>query len=690
MSTRRIALTVLLASLLVAPVANAAPDWAPAVTFPVPSNAYGGLFEARYQTGGVATETFLEVQSLSPLQTVLHLGAVGPGGGYADQLTVSSGAETVPTGAQIAVAPNGAAVATWTELVGTNVATSPYRYRATYRPAGSGVWEAPTTLATDTERNESIYSYLTPVIGPDGTAAVGVQHIASKEKGAGKGQPLYRVDVAIHPAGGAWQAPVRISPESVSGESLALGLDNHGDLTAAYTLRISEAPIMTDDRVTAIVRRLPSSTKVWGPEEDITGSEITHSVYALHLGENEAGDAVLTYQYGEVSKAFDVWGVTRQGPNGSWTTPTQLVTGSSGPADAGVAPDGKAYILYWFQGNSSAESCEGVLRGPTGGTFSPQRCVSPPNQDTFSGSIAFLGNDAYFAWTGNVPGEQKNATVQGSRWVDSASLPEVARNLDLPGLPYGSPTLVNDQQGSVVAFFTNATNQTRAAAYDAGPPIALAAGVPASATVGQQVAFTSTFVDLWSGLGAGQPTWSFGDGTPAVGGANVTHAFSAPGSYTVTLTASDAFGNTTSSTYPIAIGASAGPSDTKPPVVTLSMPACSKKLSKKACKRRQASHSAWQTLTGQVTDPSPSSGIANVQVAMYSTKGKHVEGLTGSHFRKTTKAKARKAFATAKLNGSHWSLKLPKLNAGRYTILVRATDRAGHVSATISKTLTLK
>jgi PKD repeat protein len=300
-----------------------------------------------------------------------------------------------------------------------------------------------------------------------------------------------------------------------------------------------------------------------------------------------------------------------------------------------------------------------------------------------------LGNDAYFAWTGNVPGEQKNATVQGARWVDSASLPEVARNLDLPGLEYGSPTLVNDQQGSVVAFFTNGANQMRAVAYDAGPPIALATNAPATATVGEPVAFTSTFVDLWSGLGAGQPTWSFGDGTPTVGSANVTHTFSAPGSYTVTLTASDAFGNTTSNTYPIAIGASAGPSDTKPPVVTLSMPACSKKMSKRACKRRQASRRAWQTLTGRVTDPSPSSGIAGVQIAIYLTKGKHIEGLTGGRFRKTTKTKARKAFATAKLNGSHWSLKLPKLKTGRYTILVRATDRAGHVSATVSKTLQL-
>lgn len=688
MPSRRVVLIAVLALLLVPTTASAAPDWTSAVTFPVPGLAYGGQAEVLYQNGGIANEAFLQVESFTPLQTTLHVGVVPPGGAYTDQLTIPSSPEAIPASALIAVAPNGAAVVTWTELTGPTLG-SPLRYRAAYRPAGSASWEAPFTIATDSEYNEEIYSYLTPVIGTDGTATVGLQHVAAGEKGGGsQKQPVSRLDIAIHPAGGGWQTPTRISPVSVSAESLALSLDAQGDLTAAYTSVISEGsePKTTDDRVTAIVRRMPSSTKVWGPEEDITGSEITHSVYALHLGENEAGDAVLTYQYGVIGKAFDVWGVTRQGPNGSWTTPAQLVTGSSGPADAAVAPNGKAYILYWFQGSSSSESCEGVLRAQTGGAFTPQRCVSPPNQDTFSGSITFLGNDAYFAWVGNVPGEQKNATVQGSRWVDGASLPEVARNLDLPGFPYGSPTLVNDGDGSVVALFTNAANQLRAAAYDAGAPIAVATGVPATATVGQPTAFTSTFVDLWSGLAAGQPTWNFGDGTPTVAGGSTSHTFSKVGSYTVTLTAVDAFGNATSSTHTVVVQPVA---DTEPPKVTISLPKCSKKLSKSQCKRHQALRSAWQTLGGLVTDPAPSSGIASVQVAIYRTSGKRVEGLSGKRFKKTTKPKARKTFVSAKVSGTHWSLRLPTLKAGSYTIIARAKDRAGHV-ATTTKSVKLK
>ncbi len=343
------------------------------------------------------------------------------------------------------------------------------------------------------------------------------------------------------------------------------------------------------------------------------------------------------------------------------------------------------------QGNSSGEDCEGVVGGPLGDGFTDERCVSPTNEDAFSGSIAFLGDDAYFAWRSNPPGEASSFTVQGARWLASAILPDVTHNLDQTGPRYGAPTLVGDLQGSVVAFYEHET-QLRAAAFDGGPPIMLGASVPASATVEQPVALSASFVDLWSGLGGDQPTWSFGDGTAPVSGANVTHTFAAPGVYTITLSVADALGNATSSTYSIAmqpaqVGKVPPP---RPPQVTLNPPSCRRKLSKRACRRHRESAGAWRTLTGTVHEGSPPQGTASVQVAVYRTQGRHVFGLSGGRFRKFSLTKARMSFVAAGVSGTSWSLKLPRLKPGRYTVLVRATDRAGSTSATVSVTVRLR
>ncbi len=689
----------LLALLLVAPAASAG-EWVEPHNFPVPSSDYyeGSPTEdqIRYQNGGTATEAFLQINSLAPLATTLHVGTMPPGGGYADQLTIASTEGAIPAGVEIAVAPNGAAVAGWPELTGPSPTTSPYRFRAAFRPAGAGTWEAPVTLATEAARETALAPEIVPAISANGTAAVGVQYNADEADGA-EHEPTMRVDVAVRSSAGKWSTE-RLSPKEESPASLSLAFDLIGNLTAAYTLRFNEGSSPADARDQVIAQRRPASSGVWGPLEEITNTESQWSADALQLGENEAGDAVLAYQrVSESPKSLETWAATRQGSNGPWTEQQQLVLGgsSSAPDAAGVAPNGVAYVLYGFQGTNSGADCQGVARAIVDHPFTAEHCVSPTDEDSFSASVAFLGNDAYFAWSGNVPGESHITSIQGARWTNGSGAAEVARNLDASGDYYGAPTLLEDRQGSVVAFYRDETAKAlRAAAYDGGPPILLGASVPASATAGQPVTFSASLVDLWAGLGAGQPTWSFGDGSAPVGGAIAIHTFAAAGTYTVTLNATDALGNATTGVYTIVVQPAPAavkppPPPGGPPRVTLKTPSCPKKLSKKACKRRRASTAAWRTLTGSVTVPSSSSPAASVQVAIYLTRGKHVLGLSRGRFRKTTKAKARAAFVTAKVSGGSWSLKLPKLAPGGYTILVRASD-AGYTSATSSRTVQLR
>jgi hypothetical protein len=541
--------------------ALAAPGWSVPGDFPVPANATPSSVDVGYQTGGTATISYLELASLVPPQIVLHVGVIAPGGSYQEQLQIPSSADSIPVDAELAEAPDGAAVLEWVVLQGSNPETSPLEYLASYRPAGSATWESPTTIATDATRVKGINEKLVPAISANGTAVAGVEHVDPTIAAPGG----YRIDVAVHPPSGSWGLTTQVSPTSDSSEDLALGFDANGDLTAAFRLELP------NERHTLAVKRRPASSGVWGSLEDVTGSDVTSDVEGPVLGVGLDGSAVIAFQYVHYagSKTLDVNAVTRAGATGPWTSAVDVAPGgaSSGPVAAGVSPSDKAYVLYSFQGTSSGEDCVGVVRAYAGGDFfsSPQ-CVSPTNfQSGFAGGVAFLGNDAYFAWSGTPEGGI--AVAEGSRWLDGALQPDSFTDLDAPREGTVFKRLIPDEDGSVAAFWSiegKSETELRAAAFDAGGPNLLSAGIPTSAVAGQPVVMSATFADLWSGLGE-PPSWSFGDGSVG-SGAQVSHTYAAPGTYTVTVTAKDGLGNQTSSTYSIVVGPGISPA---PPVVPM-------------------------------------------------------------------------------------------------------------------------
>lgn len=663
------------------------PGWVAGRGFPLSPEALPGTAEVRFQSGGTATESFLHVASLTPpYVTAVHVGIVAPGGVYEDQLAINSTLTSFPIGVSIAVAPDGAAVAAWTEAVGS--VSGPDRYLAAYRRAGSDTWEAPFTIATDEEvppSNEVGSTNLEPVIAANGAAAVGIDHMASKEAGSG-GQKVQRIDVAVHPAGGAWSAQ-RISPVGISAEYLDFASDAAGDLTAAYQQRYLESGKFKEgnDRYHVVTRRLPASSGIWAPALELTTGSTTDAD-AVTLGENERGDAVVAWQldnYG--AKTLNTEAVTRKGAEGSWTTAAQAVTGSSVPIAAAVAPDEDAYVMYWYSGNSSAEDCIGAVHAFVTGTFFKPTCLSPTEEGSSAGSIAFREDDAYMTWTAFTPGEPaKKQTVQGAIWRAGAETPDAATNLDAPNMSYGSPTVVPDGEGSVVAFYSlmggEGGGELRAAAYDASPPILVGSDIPTTATAGVPVTFGASFADLWSELAPGQPTWSFGDGSAPVAGDEVTHTFAKPGTYTITLAASDPLGNSSSSSHTIVVApAQISPPPPARPEITLNRPTCKKRMSKAACKRYRSSPAAWRNLSGGVTD------ATRVQIAVYRTHRKHTESLHGGRFRRSTIKQAAKTFVPLMIEKGRWSLRLPKLISGSYTIDVRAVDAAGAEAQLLAK-----
>ena len=100
---------------------------------------------------------------------------------------------------------------------------------------------------------------------------------------------------------------------------------------------------------------------------------------------------------------------------------------------------------------------------------------------------------------------------------------------------------------------------------DGTPPAVTGVSVPAQAVVQTRVAMAATVVDSQS---AATVRWDFGDGSQATASA-VTHAYGVAGAYLVTITAVDAFGNSTSETRVVTITSPAsGDQSGTPPVIS--------------------------------------------------------------------------------------------------------------------------
>ena len=228
-------------------------------------------------------------------------------------------------------------------------------------------------------------------------------------------------------------------------------------------------------------------------------------------------------------------------------------------------------------------------------------------------------------------------------WPNPATTPPTA--LSAPGADIGAgdgPSSSLDGLGNAVATWTRGS-VIQAAAFDASPPAFTAVNVPATGTTGQPVAASATTLDTWSALGAGQPSWNFGDGKVA-SGPSVTHIYAAPGTYTVTVSASDAVGNASApATRQIVISNAPVPPPPPTPPTSVAKP----KL-KAAWK---ASH-----LVGTLTLSGTTGATTTLTIAVRKHGGKKTA------FKSTFKAKSGKWTRTLKLPAT--------LAPGRYDVTV--------------------
>lgn len=158
----------------------------------------------------------------------------------------------------------------------------------------------------------------------------------------------------------------------------------------------------------------------------------------------------------------------------------------------------------------------------------------------------------------------------GAAYQPSTSATMVERSINLDGTIGAAQTIATlggselapgigfDAEGDGVVAWgelnsTTGKETVRAAAYDAAGPRLSAVSIPATATVGDTLAFSLSASDAWSAVSSFG--WDFGDGSAAGAGASVSHAYGAAGAKSVTATATDAVGNASTATGTVTVAA---------------------------------------------------------------------------------------------------------------------------------------
>jgi hypothetical protein len=336
---------------------------------------------------------------------------------------------------------------------------------------------------------------------------------------------------------------------------------------------------------------------------------------------DSAGDDVLAFDGGG-----QAWVLS--GKNGSWATSSEQISNGGASLDGRLrlAVAGTQVVVVWSQGASPEEvfASRGTIGGgltvsidlsdatqnsespsvatdpagdsvvtwfvpPTSGVISDIRASTSsadgpfplPTQTADLAEVASLtalgtatamgpAGQAIVTWSHSAGGGHQSAV--GTSWTPTAGFTPV-QTISASGEHVGIGTQdAADPLGDDVASWNDETGAIAIAPFDAAPPELGAPAIPASASVGSAASFSvASPLDIWSPAVA--VTWSFGDGTSASGDA-VSHAYTRPGSFPVTVTAADLLGNTSEQSGSIAITAApapAAPAGSQPLQVSLTL-----------------------------------------------------------------------------------------------------------------------
>jgi hypothetical protein len=374
---------------------------------------------------------------------------------------------------------------------------------------------------------------------------------------------------AIKPAHGSFEAPQAVSPEDEEASSPSVAINNHGEATVVWLSNngdnhvIMMASASVGGKFSTPVTLTDSDTNASHPQ--VLASQAGKTILdwlrtdtpnptlelAVHPPEGSfpAPDPAGNDQnVGEVAapaaprlvinsdgEALAVWRdpagqvqSTRLPVEADVFDPVSTLDSSTGLPSGAINEHGEA-VVAWPSGQR-VQVVTAAPRASFGAAVELPSYFAPVAAQITIGASGATAVE----WEGTYersPGHEGSSRPPGGTFAKPKG--EYGGNPPLEG----SLATASDSAGDMIGVFTSTSlNDMGSFGYDAGP-LLYGVSVPAGGQVGQSLSFSmSEPLSVWRPIRS--VTWSFGDGTEA-SGLSVSHAYSQPGAYQVTATASD-------------------------------------------------------------------------------------------------------------------------------------------------------
>ena len=516
---RAASVAVLVATLAFASGGGAAPLWLPARQLSPGSRPSVDWVDLAANRAGDATVVWVRSGAI---QAVTR-----PAGGTWSA-PVDVGAGRMPS---VAIDGRGDAFAVYA----SGASPSATYVQAATRPGPTAGWEPPVTLS--------------PAVGATSPA------LAAGEGGVAAAAWLwfdgssYVAQASYRPSAGEWEHAVDLAPLA---DAPAVAVNDRGDAVVAWSAR----------RQSVIQAAVRPAAGAWQAPVDVS-SPGAGSVIDLHLALTSAGDAVAAWRFvGPIETGPNIVQASFRPAGGAWSPVASISSPRGDPENLRLRVDAAGDALLVWKDIGRNGRIESARRPAAAAAWEAPVVVAAAGGDFLDLGMDRRGN-AVAVWTDSLTVRAALRPAASGAWQPPAAVESAERSVFFPVVAMGP-------DGHAVVAWMRVHAGSSLPVVDTADllgsgPILQAVTVPRRAVARVPVTFRVSAVP-WAAPIAGAPRWRFGDGA-AADGATVTHAYATPGTYSVSVEATDAAGGTSTAATSIVVSAPTRPRNTVRPAI---------------------------------------------------------------------------------------------------------------------------